>query len=172
MYENIDSLQEIRVTIEGKVLVFQERSSTVCREIFSEGVRCAQKPDLGDSRLFYVTRQVELQGKTNFARNHDVTTAAVPRENVKNMLCIKKQKTYFYSWLYLLQSSFVLLFLLLILLLFPCYGIGLSASSKATQIYYLRPIYLLFIFIYSKIQQLRNILTNELLSNTKQIYFQ
>jgi hypothetical protein len=41
MYENIDSLQEIRVTIEGKVLVFQERSSTVCREIFSEGVRCA-----------------------------------------------------------------------------------------------------------------------------------
>lgn len=95
MYENIDSLQEIRVTIEGKVLVFQERSSTVCREIFSEGVRCAQKPDLGDSRLFYVTRQVELQGKTNFARNHDVTTAAVPRENVKNMLCIKKTKDLF-----------------------------------------------------------------------------
>lgn len=43
MYENIDSLQEIRVTIEGKVLVFQEKKfHCLSRNIFRRCEMCLE----------------------------------------------------------------------------------------------------------------------------------
>jgi hypothetical protein len=48
------------------LLVFQDKGSIVRQEIFSEGARPASMQEVSTFRLFYKTRQVELQGKTVF----------------------------------------------------------------------------------------------------------
>jgi len=52
-----------KLTVKEKLLLFIDKSSAVCLEIFSQGVMPADKLEVSTSKLFYEPGQDKLQGK-------------------------------------------------------------------------------------------------------------